>query len=389
MEKRIRVLTVIRHPVGGIRTYLKYTYGNLIKDRYRFTILTVEDEEGGLVENDLKDLSVDVVRTGGPWRVPAMIWTVCRLCFQRRVDVVHSQGATAGVLALIGNWLGKVPHVVTLHDVLRQDQFTGWGGGLKKWMLGLLLKRIDVIYCVSEDVRQNLLEFLPALARQESKCVVITNGVATHPVPNGASDYRRALHLELGLGQDTVIFGFFGRFMPQKGFTSLIDATEALARDSGRIGDFKVLAVNDGAFIREYKALIRDRGLTEYFVFYGFTPEIDRMILGVDAVVIPSLWEASSLVAMEAFVLGCPVVASPCIGLREVVKDTPAVVLNKVGDSEGLASALQEVIRNRTKLQSEAAAYSLRARERFDVRKTSAQLHALLCSMAQRGSPPA
>ena len=385
MEKRIRLLTVIRHPVGGIRTYLKHTYGNLNKDRYRFTILTVEDEEGRLIEDDLKDLSMEVIRTRGQWRILELIWKVFRLCSLRRVDVIHSQGLTAGVLALIGNCFRTVPHIVTSHDVLRAEQFMGWTGAPKRQFLGLVLRRADAIHCVSEDVRRNLIEFLPALAKQEAKCVVITNGVSVRRILDGTTDQRRALRQELGLSQETVIFGFFGRFMPQKGFASLIDAIEVLAGDRNGPREFKVLAVNDGAFVREYKALIRERGLAEYFLFYGFAPEIDRMLLGVDAMVMPSFWEACPLLPMEAFVLGCPVIASECIGLREVVRDTPAVKVAR-GDHHCLAKSLAEVIKDREHFKRSAMEFIPVARSRFDVRRSSAQLDAALRRLSKGNS---
>ena len=381
MEKRIRVLTVIRHPVVGIRTFLKYTYGNLNKDRYQFTILTVEDEEGMLIEDDLKDLTVEVMRVRGQWRILKMVWRVFRLCLLRRVGVVHSQGLTAGVLALIGNCFRTVPHIVTSHDVLRAEQFAGRLGMVKKWMLGAILGRADVIHCVGEDARRNLLEFLPALARQESKCVVIKNGVALRHIPDETSDYRRALRKELDLSEDTMILGFFGRFMPQKGFICLIDAVEILAKDRDSVDQFRVLAVNDGAFVREYKQLISRKGLSEYFVFYGFTPDIGPLLLGVDALVMPSLWEAAPLSPMEAFIYGCPVIASDCIGLREVITDTPAFLV-KSGDAYSLAETLGEVIKYRERIKRRALEFIPTARERFDVRPRVAELDSLFQGLA-------
>ncbi len=383
MGKRIRLLAVIRHPVGGIRTYLKYTYGSLDRNRYHFTIVTVADTENRPLEDDLSGFKVQVLREQGSWRLAAMVWDVFLLCWHRKVDIIHSHGLTAAILAVIGNWPVGLPHIVTPHGALRREEFTGRIGRLTRWLLGWLLSQADVIHCVSEDLRLNLVEFLPALARQETKCVVIRNGVRISSMRENGFDYRSALRQELNIGDDTVIFGFLGRFMPEKGFAHLIEAIEELSYERAAQLNIRVLAVNDGAFVREYKAMIHKRELSQYFVFYGFTDNVERILRGLDAVVMPSLSEACPLVPMEAFVLGCPVVAAPCIGLREIVKDTPAVVLKKVGDSKGLASALSGVIRNRDILKAEAAAFALKARERFDVRKSADQLDALLLTVAQ------
>jgi glycosyltransferase involved in cell wall biosynthesis len=91
---------------------------------------------------------------------------------------------------------------------------------------------------------------------------------------------------------------------------------------------------------------------------------------------------------MEAFVLGCPVVASECIGLKEVVRDTPAVVVKQTGDSKGLALALKEVIENGVNLKQDALEFVPKARARFDVRRTAADLDALLWRVTQMERVP-
>ncbi len=44
-NKRIKVLLVVRWPVGGIRTFLRYVYGNLSAERYSLTIISPEADE--------------------------------------------------------------------------------------------------------------------------------------------------------------------------------------------------------------------------------------------------------------------------------------------------------------------------------------------------------
>jgi len=54
-------LVVVRHPVGGIRTYLKYTYKYLDPLKYQFTIVTVRNTEGSHIEHDLKILAPHII----------------------------------------------------------------------------------------------------------------------------------------------------------------------------------------------------------------------------------------------------------------------------------------------------------------------------------------
>jgi glycosyltransferase involved in cell wall biosynthesis len=164
--------------------------------------------------------------------------------------------------------------------------------------------------------------------------------------------------------------------MPQKGFIYLIDAVEELSRDKNISKRFKVVAVNNGAYIREYKTIIQEKGLTNYFIFFGFTPEIGKIIVELDAVIMPSLWEAFGLLAIEAFVLGCPLIASNCIGLREVINNTPAIVVEK-GNASSIAEAIKKVLQNPSSVKQKSSEFISIARERFNSQKTADQLATL------------
>ena len=122
-----------------------------------------------------------------------------------------------------------------------------------------------------------------------------------------------------GVGEGETLFCLVGRFMEQKGVIHLIEAVAKLVGAEEHTPPFRVLMVGDGGFIGEYKKIIADRKLDRQFIFTGFIPEVRPILAAVNAIVVSSLWEASSLVSLEAFSVGCPVIASNCIGLREVV----------------------------------------------------------------------
>ena len=82
-----------------------------------------------------------------------------------------------------------------------------------------------------------------------------------------------------------------------------------------------------GGFIREEQVEIKRRGLENNFHFLPFQENPARAIRGVDVVVMPSLWEACPLLPMEVLVAGVPVIGTDCVGMREVLLDTPARVV--------------------------------------------------------------
>lgn len=374
---RIRVLIVIRHPVGGIRTYLKYTYRHLDPNKYKLTILTVRDTEGELIKTDLSQFDIEYIAVDSKHAVPLMVWRVFNILRIEKYDIIHSQGFTAGIVSVLGNLISKTPHLITSHDVFQEEQFSGIAGSVKRWLMGGLFGKADFIQSVSEDAQSNLLEFLPVLQRYEAKRGVIMNGIDIERFEqNVYQPIKESFHKQLNIKEGSVLFGFLGRFMPQKGFEYLVDAVAMLAR-AGVRRNFRIIAVNDGAYIREYKRLIEEKNVSQYFTFTGFVPDVGSILLDLDALVMPSLWEAYGLMAAEAFIVGCPVIASNCIGLREVIRDTPAIVV-QARDSDSLARALRDVMEKSHFHKQRALDFVPEARKRFDSRVTAKQLDILL-----------
>lgn len=374
-RKKINLLVVIRHPVGGIRTYLKYTYKYLDPGKYNLTVLTVRNPEGSHIPSDLDSFDIRMVEVEDRWAERALVVSMVKLLFAESFDLIHSQGFTAGALAVLGNSCFGVPHVVTSHDVLREEQFGKTAlGQIKKNIFGMLLSRVDVIQSVSHDAEENLLQFYPGLSGGKPLLRVILNGIDIAEFASGTKQTgNRGLRRALRISEEAALFGFLGRFMPQKGFEYLVDAVDILSKDDKYGKRLKVLAVNDGAYIREYKALIESKQLSSYFMFHGFVPNVREILEGIDALVMPSLWEACPLQPMEAFLACCPVIASDCIGLREVTRDTPALTV-RIKNAKSLADAMISYMDNPGTVRMETAEYLPKAMERYDSRKTAAQL---------------
>ncbi len=362
MNDKIHILLVIWHPVGGIRTFLRYVYGQFSPAQYRLVILLPETSELNATKEDLAhtDTQVEILP---PNPSKFAFWArLLHILKKQRIDIVHSQGFTSGVLAAFPARLFKIPHLLTSHDVLRENQFRGLKGKIKKTILSFVLSMPDMIHSVSNDAQGNLLNFFPRLKKNLQKLCVIQNGVESKKF---LIDGRTDLKKKNSLPKRHFLIGFFGRFMRQKGFDILINAVEILAQKSN-YRDFSIAAFGWGGFIREEQAEITRRNLTEYFTFMPFEPNIAQVLRGVDVVVMPSRWEACPLLPMEALIAGVPLIGTDCLGLREVLHNTPGIIIPKE-NPEALAEALDnEMHNNSAKLIED---YRNQAADRFDVHK--------------------
>ncbi len=371
------LLLAARWPVGGIRTHLGYNHAALIEAGYRCTLVVPDDETLTPLRETLPQAEfLPVVRQGKQ----CSLWRPLRsLVATGRFQAVHAHGMTAAAHAGLACLGQKVPFLVTLHEPLRQAQFAGLLGMSKRWLLGQVLAQAAAVIVVSQDSRQNLLHYFPNLRRHSSRIYTISNGIDTERFAEQSDQSSFTLRDELGLDDDTTLLGFLGRFMPEKGFPLLLDAIERLVR-YGSVPPFHLVAFGSGDYRREYAATIEQRRLTRFVTLRDFVPDVRPVLEQLDLVVTPSLWEASSLISMEALCVGVPVLGSNCPGLREVLHGTPSRMV-ETGSVTALETGLREALHN--PWYDEASAYVTIARQRYDNRRSARQLVQVLADVIQ------
>ncbi|WP_077531442.1 glycosyltransferase family 4 protein [Vreelandella utahensis] len=369
----MEVLAFARHPGGGIRTYIYYVYSNAAFSDTNITLLTPETDSMDSLLAGMNNVGSHVKSKES---VVYLLISIIRTLLKVKPQVLHSHGFTAGLLAVIPARLLGVPHVITTHDVLRDAQFQGVVGRLKRRLIGRVLSLATVINPVGKDAARNLQDNYSYL-NGSRRMVSIRNGIDTNQF---LGDQRRDVREEAGVAQCDLLAGFFGRFMAQKGFSTLVEAVAQWNSREGRT--LKVACFGWGGFIREEQAELTRRGLMEYFHFFPGTDEMAEALRGVDAVVIPSRWEACPLLPMEAFVAGVPVIASTCIGLNEVVHATPALTF-EVESVEGLLQCLERFANEEDALKERAEAFRSEAASRFDVAGTARSLKELFMDVAK------
>ena len=362
---------VLRWPVGGIRTYIRYNYPALREAGWRFTFVGPKDDSFRAFAHELRGWD------GVEFVAAPVHGKRCRLSglargqlSSGRFDLMHSHGLTAAAQAVWSNRGIGVPHIATAHDVFRPAQTAGVRGWAKLWLLGRMLRRLDVLIACGEDVRGNLLEYLPAIETAGCRLVTIRNGVDTRHFASDGDPSSRNLRDRLGVGDDVRLLGFLGRFMEQKGILPLLEALQRMLA-KGTAGPFRLVAVGSGDFEREYRDEVDRRGLDRVVSFLGLVSDAGKILRQLDMLLMPSLWEACPLLPMEAMAAGIPVLGSDCIGLREVLRDTPAEMVS-AGDAEAWCEALE---RNVAMPRTDAArAFAAEAQGRFDVARAAEQL---------------
>lgn len=363
----MNVLLTALWPVGGIRTFFRYIYGHEAFADVKLHLLAPDEGLSAYLNTYLPEQRITVSPV--PQSGPRLAMATRSALSQGGFDMIHSHGFSASVFTELGRLGSSPPHLMTAHDVLLPTSFEGVRGWAKRVLLQHVYRRLDGIHAVSDDAAANVLEYLPAL---ESKRVrAILNGIdAPRFVEAKPVDVRELSGAPAG----ALMIGFFGRFMAQKGFRTLVDAVGMILRERLLERPVRVLTFGWGGFIREDFQYVAQRGLQEHFLQQPQQDHPEGWIRGVDVVAMPSRWEACGLLAMEALCAGTPIVGTNCIGLREVLAGSPAPMV-KPEDPGALARAL--VMLAEPGAREPFRAYQPRAVERFGIERPARALRGL------------
>jgi glycosyltransferase involved in cell wall biosynthesis len=272
-------------------------------------------------------------------------------------DVVHAHLFPTLLWTALAKALRRAPPVVyTEHSTSNRRRAMGLMRPVDAFSYGRLAK----IICISQGVRDSLVGYLRWL---QDRVAVIHNGIGLHryqssmPLPDTELPASAPLRLLC-----------VANLIRAKGHKSLLKAMRRLPPE------VHLLLAGSGPLEASLRQLIRALDLERRVHFLGFRPDVDRLYKSCAALVLPSVWEGFSLVAVEAMASGLPVVASRVPGLQEVVGD--AAELFKPSDPEELARCIRRVLSS-AELRSALRERGIRRSELFSIDRTAEQ-HASL-----------
>jgi glycosyltransferase involved in cell wall biosynthesis len=278
-------------------------------------------------------------------------------------DVVILHSAKAGLAGRLAV-RGRRPTVYVPHAWSFEAVRGPVGAAATAWEV-LAARWTDVTVCVSADERDR-----GRAVGIPGAMAVVPNGVDVRTfVPAPAADARE----RLGLPHAPTVT-CIGRLAEQKGQDLLLAAWPAVRAAVPRA---QLVLVGDGP-----KRAALTAAAPEGVLFTGARTDVPDFLTAADVVALPSRWESTPLVSLEAMASGRPVVAFEVDGVRAAFGDT-GVVLEQ-GDVAGLAAALARFLRR----PDEAATAGRAARERAeavaDLRRSLAAWDDVVTAVAER-----
>ncbi|MBI2414140.1 MAG: glycosyltransferase family 4 protein [Deltaproteobacteria bacterium] len=254
----------------------------------------------------------------------------------KKVDVFHSPTFHIPFVS------GRFKKVVTIHDLVsfrtpqtQPRRFTLYS----RFMIRFAVGSADAIIVPSKTVKSELTGLLNVSPEILHVIPEAPRGMF-RPVDKAACE---SVGRKYGLSDKFILT--VGSIEPRKNIPSLIRAYSEMRKKG--LTSRKLVICGSKGWMNEYErvmSLIGTLGIGDDIIFTGYVPDEDlpAVYTLADLFVYPSLYEGFGLPPLEAMACGCPVIASNCSAIPEIVRE--AGVLVDPLDIDGISEAMQRVL---------------------------------------------
>jgi glycosyltransferase involved in cell wall biosynthesis len=341
-----------------------------LQDKFDFIFIVPSK---GPFSNRLDELGIDVkyipigsYQRGGKglrdiiqllWYTPLSLWRARG--FIKGADIIYANSTKVFIAGAILGAITNIPVLWHMHNLLSDRK--------SRVLIELFGKfsAVKKIIAVSHAAK-NQFESL------KEKTEVVYNGVDT-----------LKFHADPGRGKVSngkKKIAVIADLLPQKGHETLIRAIYKI-KDNLPVQLMIVGSITDNnvSYEKELKRLVREFDLDNTIEFTGHRTDIPEILQSLDLLVVPSSsFEACSMVVLEAYACGVPVIGSDLGGTPELIDEGKTGYIFKATDEDDLAKKILLIINHPgsySKIQSNCRKI---AEERFDLKKSAKKIESII-----------
>lgn len=320
--------------LGGVSAHMALLARGLLDRGHSVIVAT----GGGDAVDRVAEVPVSILRLPGlyPSRPHGLLLAALRIsALVPRLDVqlLHSHHRFTTIVGRLVARLTGRPLVVTVHEFK-----TNWSGLSVLWTG-------QAVITPSAALRAHLAAHYRV---PHERISVVPNAV---PLPNNQS----AANID-----ERPVVSFVGRLSPEKGAHYFLESLPLIRQAFPTVHP---IIVGDGPEAPILRQRAKQIGFDPDALFLGVRSDVATLLAASAVVVVPSLAESFSLVALEAMHHGRAVVGTTVGGIPEVVRDGETGRLVAPGNSQALADAVVALLRSpeeRTRLGNNGQAIARR-----------------------------
>jgi glycosyltransferase involved in cell wall biosynthesis len=319
MEETLRITHLISPlKLYGKEKWLLALLRHIDRDRYLCSVVMLTDEEHPALSHELEKEGIEfsLVRCK-KISLHDIIAAVAEIATERRIDIIHTHDYRADILGFFSARRARTSIVSTPH---------GWSNApdLKLQMYQafnkLLLPFFDRVVPLSPTLHRRLKRY----CRRNTRMIRNFIDISALPEPRVG---------------DKGLISFVGRLTWLKRVRDTISALR-FTRDAS----VRLQIIGDGPLNEELRRYAARLNLDDRVTFLGFRDDALDLLNRSAALVLPSLTEGISRVAMEAMALGKPVIGTDIPGIRILVDDGRTGMLVPRKDPRAIARAIDTLL---------------------------------------------
>lgn len=356
----LRTVQVLGGGSAGSSAHVRSLAAGLVARGVRVTVCAPAELDRAYDFRGSGALHVPVPRRSDPAAVAALR-AACA-----GADVVHAHGLHAAARTAVALGGQRVPLVVTWHT---RTEHEGTRGRLAR----LLERRVVRAAAVVLGTSSELVDQARGRGARDARLAPLAVPAA-RPAAEGQREKPRA---ELGAVGRPLLMAV-GSLVPRHGYDTLLDAAASWgALDPAPL----VVVAGEGPERGRLQRRIETEELPVQLV--GRRDDVGELLTAADLVLLPSRWEARSVLAQEALRLGVPLVATAVGGIPDLVGEAAELVPS--GDAPALSAAVLRLLGDPGRRAELAAAGRVQAATWPTEDETIAQMLSVYDELTQPG----
>jgi UDP-glucose:(heptosyl)LPS alpha-1,3-glucosyltransferase len=178
------------------------------------------------------------------------------------------------------------------------------------------IKPRPIIIAIAHMIKDDMELFFHA---KPGEIKIIYNGVDTNRYNDSLrSRFRGQLRKQWGVSENDTVFLFVSYDLKKKGIEPLVEAAASLKKAGS--GAFKIIVVG-GQPYRSLEKIIAKLDIKDKLVFTGRVKSVEEVYANGDVFVLPTYYDACSLVVIEAMASGLPPITTEYNGASGIIDD--------------------------------------------------------------------
>lgn len=298
---------------GGAETFLMKLYRVIDKTKYQFDFL-VSIKDKGFYDDEIIKLGGKILYTPPKSKHPiSNLITSYKIA--KKGNYTAALRMTSHSLGTIDLLIAKLAGIKTL--ILRSTNAGSTDGKLSLFLnnvFSLLPKIVPTIKIAPSELAGDYLFGKDSVRNGDVQ--ILKNAIPLNAF-KFSLDKRNKKRKELGL-EDNFVIGHVGRFNVQKNHKFLLNV---FAQYSLINHQAKLLLIGTGELEEEMHELAQSLGIAEKTIFAGIRKDVPELLMAIDVLAFPSLFEGMPNVVIEAQATGLPCLISSTITKEAVLND--------------------------------------------------------------------